>query len=254
MAEKRKNIIVRRTAQILKSFVQKPKGWGVTALASHLGLAKSVVFEILNTLVDEGLVKKDEKEKLYLCGNELLSLALTHYSNIDLLKASRSVLEKLTKEVGETSILTQIIGNKNIVIEKVDGTNPLRFSLERGTMLPLDKGSSAKVFLAFLPDEKKKEVIDKYKIDMSKLKEELEIVKKRGFAISKEEVYSGVNAIAVPIFNSYNELVATLTIGGPSLRYYNKENKQSKYKLISKILAAAEEISLQMGFLKWEWS
>lgn len=68
MAEKRKNINVRRTSQVLKSFIHKPKGWGVSALASHLGLAKSVVFEILNTLVDEGLVKKDEKEKTYLCG------------------------------------------------------------------------------------------------------------------------------------------------------------------------------------------
>jgi DNA-binding IclR family transcriptional regulator len=68
MAEKRKNINIRRTAQILKSFSQDPKSWGVSALASRLGLAKSVVFEILNTLVDEGLIKKNEKEKMYLCG------------------------------------------------------------------------------------------------------------------------------------------------------------------------------------------
>jgi len=254
MAEKRKNSAVRRTAQVLKSFTQEPKGWGISALASHLGLAKSVVFEILNTLVDEGLVEKDEKEKRYLCGNELLKLALAHYGSIDLIKISRPVLKNLAKETKETTILSQIIDNRNVVMEKTDGTEPLRYTIDVGTVLPLNRGSSAKVCLAFLADEKKKELIDKYKIDMSKLKEELEIVKKRGFAISKEEVNPGVNAISAPIFNNYNELVATLGIGGPSIRY-DEGNEQSKYELISKILAAAREISTQMGFLSnWKWS
>lgn len=254
MAEKRKNIIVRRTAQVLKSFDQNSNGWGISALASHLGLAKSVVFEILSTLVNEGLVKKDEEKKIYLCGDELLKLALTHFSNIDIIKVSRPVLKNLAKEIRETVLLSKLIDNRNIVIEKFDGPQPLRFIIDVGTVLPLDKGSAAKVFLAFLADEKKKELIGRYKIDMNKLEEELEMVKKRGFAISKEEVYSGVNAISAPIFNNSDELVAVLGIGGPSLRY-NKENEQGKYKLISKILAAAKEISVQMGFLsEWKWS
>jgi len=254
VAEKRKNIIVRRTAQVLKSFAKNPKGWGVSALASHLELAKSVVFEILSTLVDEGLVKKDEDKKIYLCGNELLNLALVHFNNMDLIKISRPVLVNLAKEIKETAILTQIIDDRNVVVEKVDGTQPLRYTIGIGTVLPLDKGSSAKVYLAFLADEKKKELIDKHKIDMSKLKEELERVKKRGFAISNEEVNPGVNAIAAPIFNNYNELVATLGIGGPTLRY-NEKNKQKKYELISKILSSAREISTQIGFsLNWKWS
>ncbi len=254
MAEKRKNIIVRRTAQVLKCFAQKPNGWGITELASHLGLAKSVVFEILSTLVDEGLVKKDEKEKTYLCGNELLKLALTHFSNIDLIKISRPVLKNLAKEIRETVLLSQVIENRNVVIENIEGTEPLRYAVDIGTSLPLDKGSSAKVNLAFLPEEKKKEIINIYKVDMNKLKEELKMVKKRGFAISKEEVSLGINAISSPIFNKYNELEATIILAGPTLRY-NKGDKQSIHELISKIISCAKEISTQIGFsLNWKWS
>jgi DNA-binding IclR family transcriptional regulator len=43
----------------LKSFTKNTNGWGVSDLASHLGLAKSVAFENLNVLVEEGLIKKD---------------------------------------------------------------------------------------------------------------------------------------------------------------------------------------------------
>jgi len=250
MAEKRKNIIVRRTAQVLKSFAQRPKGWGITELASHLGLAKSVVFEILNTLVDEGLVKKDEDKKIYLCGNELLNLALVHYGSIDLIKAGRPVLKKLTKELGETTMITQIFGNRNIIIEKVTGVNPLQFTLDMGAELPLNKGSSAKVYLAFLPDKEREKLINTYKIDFTKLREEIETVREKGYSTSKEEVYTGVNGIAAPIFNNYGELVATIIIGEPSSRSSSSSN--NKY-LIPKILGAAKEISFRMGFLNWKW-
>ena len=247
MAEKRKNIIVRRTAQVLKSFVKEPKGWGISALASHLGLAKSVVFEILNTLVDEGLVKKDEKEKTYLCGNELLKLALTHFGNIDLIKVSRPALKKFVKDFRETILLLQIIENKNIIVEKVEGPEPMRFILDIGMEVPLYKGSSGKVWLAFLPDEEREELINKHKneINITKLRGEIETVRKKGFSTSIEEVYPGVNAIAAPIFNNYSELVGVISAGGPSFRYSES--------LIPKILDAAKEISFQMGCLNWKW-
>ena len=245
MAEKRKNIAVRRTAQVLKSFAQNPDGWGISALAHHLGLAKSVVFEILNTLVDEGLFKKDEKEKVYLCGNELLRLALTHFGSIELIKVSRPVLKKLSKELGETTLLIQLVEDENIVIEKFDGVNSIRFVINVGTKLPLDKGSSAKVWLAFLPDKEREKLINTYKIDFTKLREEIETVREKGYSTSKEEVFADVKGVAVPIFNNYSELVAVISVGGPAFRY----NKN----LIPKILGAAKEISFQIGCLNWKW-
>jgi len=245
VAEKRKNIIVRRTAQVLKCFAQRPKGWGITELASHLGLAKSVVFEILSTLVDEGLVKKDEKKKLYLYGNELLILALKHFANIELIKISRPVLKKLSKELGETTMLTQIIGNKNIVIEKFNGASPIQFTLDLGTELPLYKGCSAKLYLAFLPDKEREKLINIHKIDFTKLREEIKTVREKGYSVSNEEVFTGVRGIGAPIFDNYSGIVAVISVGGPTFRY----NKN----LIPKILGAAKEISFQLGFLNWKW-
>lgn len=220
---------------------------GVTALASHLGLAKSVVFEILNTLVDEGLVKKDEKEKMYLYGDELLKLALTHFGSIELIKVSRPILKKFVREFGETILLFQIIENRNTLVGKVEGAKPIQFTLGIGMEVPIYKGSSGKVWLAFLPDEEREEIINKYKnkINITKLREEIKTVRKKGFSTSIEEVYPGVSAIAAPIFNNYNELVGVISAGRPSSRYDEF--------LIPKILDIAKEISSQMGFLNWKW-
>lgn len=245
MAEKRKNINIRRTAQVLKAFSEKPKGWGVTELASHLGLAKSVIFQILNTLVDEGLVKKDEKRYFY--GDGLLKLALNHFGSIELIKVSRATLEKFVKEFGATTLLFQLVENRNTLVEKVEGLEPIKFTLSIGMEVPIYKGSSGKVWLAFLPDKERQEIINKYKnrINITKLEEEIEIVRKKGFATSIEEVYPGVSAIATPIFNNYDELIGVLSAGRPSL-YYDEF-------LIPRMLNVAKEISFQMGYQNWKW-
>jgi DNA-binding IclR family transcriptional regulator len=246
MTGKRKNLAVRRTAQILKSFTKNTNGWGVSDLASHLGLAKSVVFENLNVLVEEGLIKKDEEKKEYFIGDELLRLSLTHLGNIEIIKVSRPILKDLAKELGETVLLSKIINNRTIIIEKVDGSYPLRFAIDIGAELPLYKGSSAKVYLAFLPDKKREELIKIHQINMNRLKKEIEIVRKRGYAISKEEVFTGVYALTVPIFNNSDEIIAAIGVGGPSLRF-------KKETIVAKILDAAKKVSFQMGYLNWRW-
>jgi len=198
--------------------------------------------------VDEGLIKKDEKEKTYLCGNALLKLALTHFGSIDLNKVSRPVLKKFVKEFRQTILLFQIIENRNIVVEKVEGADPIQFTLSIGMEVPIYKGSSGKVWLAFLPDAEREEIINKHKNvinNITKLKEEIETVKKKGYATSIEEVYPGVSAIAAPIFNNYNEIVGVISAGRPSFQY-------DKF-LIPKILDIAKEISFQMGYLNWKW-
>jgi len=74
--------------------------------------------------------------------------------------------------------------------------------------VPTHKGSSGKVWLAFLPDAEREEIINKHKNvinNITKLKEEIETVRKKGYATSIEEVYPGVNAIAAPLFNNYKD-------------------------------------------------
>ncbi len=58
MAQRRKNRTIRTIAAILKSFSRETPSLGVTELSKKLGLAKSVVHEVLNALVEEGLVAK----------------------------------------------------------------------------------------------------------------------------------------------------------------------------------------------------
>lgn len=253
MAEKRKNINIRRAAQVLKAFSEKPKGWGVTELSSHLGLAKSVTHGILRTLLEEGLLKKDKDKGIYTCGKEILKLALFFYSNMEITKIARPRIKKLVKKIDETALLIQYIDNKVVVIDKTVGDKPLQLGLRIGVELPLLRGVGSKIILAFSPDEKADKIISRNpdpKVDITKLKEDLKSIRGKGYTISNEEVYKDILAVGAPIFNKDGKLEAVISIGGLSTTYKNLEKRD---KVIKAVLTTAKEISFQMGYLNWKW-
>jgi len=253
VAEKRKNINIRRTAQVLKAFSEKPKGWGVTELSSHLGLAKSVTHGILRALLEEGLLKKDKDKEIYICGKEILKLALFFYSNMEITKIARPRIKKLVKKINETALLVQCIDNKIVVIDKTVGDKPLQLGLRIGVGLPLLRGVASKIFLAFLPDEKADKIISRNpdpQVDITKLKENLKSIREKGYAISDEEIYKNVLAVGAPIFNKNSELEAVISVGGLSTTYKNLEKRD---KVIEAVLTTAKEISSQMGCQNWKW-
>jgi DNA-binding IclR family transcriptional regulator len=253
MAEKRKNINIRRTAQVLKAFSEKPKGWGVTELSSHLGLAKSVTHGILRALLEEGLLKKDKDKEIYTCGKEILKLALFFYSNMEITKIARPRIKQIVKKINETVLLIQYIDNKVVVIDKVVGDKPLQLGLRIGVGLPLLRGVASKIFLAFLPDEKVDNIISRNpdpQVDITKLKEDLKSIREKGYAISDEEIYKNILAVGAPIFNKDGKVEAVISTGGLSAIYKNLEKRD---KVIKATLTTAKEISSQMGFLNWKW-
>jgi len=228
VAEKRKNINIRRTAQVLKAFSEKPKGWGVTELSSHLGLAKSVTHGILRALLEED-------------------------SNMEITKIARPRIKKLVKKINETALLVQCIDNKIVVIDKTVGDKPLQLGLRIGVGLPLLRGVASKIFLAFLPDEKADKIISRNpdpQVDITKLKENLKSIREKGYAISDEEIYKNVLAVGAPIFNKNSELEAVISVGGLSTTYKNLEKRD---KVIEAVLTTAKEISSQMGCQNWKW-
>ena len=67
--------------------------------------------------------------------------------------------------------------------------------------------------------------------DSMKLKNVLQIIRKKGYAVSQEELHKGVVSIAAPVINKKGEILASVSIAGPISRInqeqYSKVNKAS---------------------------
>jgi len=64
--------------------------------------------------------------------------------------------------------------------------------------------------------------------DVSKLKQELSIIKREGIAIDNEEFVPGVKCVATPIKDANGNVVAAASISGPSGRLSSERVQEIK--------------------------
>ena len=65
----------------------------------------------------------------------------------------------------------------------------------------------------------------------------------RGYAISREETYTGVYGIGVPVFGHGGSVVAGIAIAAPTFRM----DSATMLEHAQKVMAAAETISARLG-------
>jgi IclR family transcriptional regulator, KDG regulon repressor len=216
-----------RAIRILKSFSVDDKELSLADLHRVLGLSKSSLQRILNTLVLHGLLDKDQKQKTYQLGMELYFLGQLVEKNSHLLSVSRSFMEKLRDELGESVSLSVIHHRERKCIGYVPSNHELTTLIFVGQTSPLYAGASAKILMAYLPEKELAEYVTGMEFEKItqftiKSKEDLykELVKIRrnGFATSYGERVKGAFSVSAPIMNRFQDVVASLSLTIPTVR------------------------------------
>jgi IclR family transcriptional regulator, KDG regulon repressor len=216
-----------RAIRILKSFSVDDKELSLADLHRALGLSKSSLQRILNTLVLHGLLDKDQKQKTYLLGMELYFLGQLVEKNSHLLSVSRSFMEKLRDELGESVSLSVIHHGERKCIGYVPSNHELTTLIFVGQTSPLYAGASAKILMAYLPEKELAEYVtgmEFEKITQFKIKskedlyKELVKIRRNGFATSYGERVKGAFSVSAPIMNRFQDVVASLSLTIPTVR------------------------------------
>ncbi|GAE28554.1 transcriptional regulator [Halalkalibacter wakoensis JCM 9140] len=252
MGEKRDNTLssVKNALRVLKSFSIEEPEKKITDLANSLNLGTSTVSRLMTTLASEGFVYK--KNQRYRLGWPLLSLSGVVTSDIEIHTEATPVLHSLLSKTGETSHLNILENREVICIHKVESNHTVRTFTHIGSRNPLHCTSSGKVLLAFNEKDLFDEIIENDLIsythntisDPKKLKEALKEIREHGYAISREELYQGVTAIAAPIRDYTGRVVAAVNTIGPIQRI----NSHTIPNHIKRVCDAAKEISERLGY------
>jgi DNA-binding IclR family transcriptional regulator len=204
--------VLERTFAILERFDEEHPEWSTTELARSLGLPIPTVHRILMALRRRGYVTQHEETKRFRLGVAALQLGDRARVAVDLRAVALPVLQSLTADTGETSLLTVLTPDRQrgVCLERVESAQPLRLSVTPGRQLPLHAGASQKVLLAYLPDDDAERVIDAGLehlcvatiTDPQSLRRELARIRRRGWASSYEETNVGVWGVAVPVLQA----------------------------------------------------
>ncbi len=245
--------VLDRTFAILDLFDEERPEWTATEIARTLDLPVPTTHRILMALKQRGYVSQHEETKRFRLGVGALHLGDRAHASVDLRSLSRPVLKRLSRETGETALLTVVApgGSRGVCLERVETAQPLRLSVQPGRRVPLHAGASQKALLAFLPEDAVERVLsqplerlcERTIVDPSLLRAEVSRIRKRGWARSAEETNLGVSGIAIPVLSERGGVVCAIGIAGPSARL-DDARIASEFRQVA---SAAEEIATALG-------
>ena len=251
MQKKYQAPVVKKAFSILNAIAKNQRGMRISEISSRLNIGKSTVHGITSALEQAGAIIRDPVSKQYNIGLTLLDLGKAAYERIDFKINARPVLEDLMEQCGETVFFGIRNGDRVTIIDKVDSKKDFKITSPVGTSLPLQVGAIGKLFLSCM-DEKELETYlqtnplslytPKTIIDIEQYKQELEKVRKNGFALDNEEYITGVRAVAAGI-NPYGAYHPAIWIVGFKNAMYGSKLEN----IISLICTAAEHINERLA-------
>ena len=225
----------------------------VPQISQILGYGQGKTYRMIRTLVQFGFLQGNAKEAQYSLGLNALRIGLLAQQNFSLSSIAYPLMKELSSLTKETVLLTMVNGTKGICVERVESEEPIRFSkFHPGAILPLHCGASSKILMAYLEEKQWDRIIaeeglrkytEKTVTDPDQLKAHLRMIRKKGYALSDEEVTPEVRAVAAPIFNSLGELAGGLGIAGPAYRI----DKRKMHSLATLAVQFAQRISSELG-------
>jgi len=246
------NQSIERAIDILFCFSRERPTLTINDISRQTGLPLSTCYRLIGTLRKKGLIDLNEEPNRYHLGMALLRFHDIIMDSLDLVGIARPFLERLTEISGETAQLIRRNNNVGICIEKTDSPATLMVRPDKGTVIGLHSGASGKAILAFLPLKEQERIIAQTGLkkfgpstitDPAVLREKLDRIRRQGYAVSHEEIYAGVAALAVPVFDAADRVVASICVAGPKERFSDEKIKA----LVGPLMDAARSISTRLG-------
>jgi len=235
-----------KAVEVIEYLANSQNGAGATEISKDLNYGVSSIYHILNTLKECNIIEQDKRTKKFKLGLKLWQIGMLAYEHNPISITLRPYLKKLKDLTGETANLT-VMDNYNIVyIAQVESDKLVKMFTRPGATAPLHCTAAGKIFLAFKDENIRNSILDKIELikytentitDKDSLIEELEKIRQNGCGFDNEEREIGVSCIGAPVFDIHNDVIACITISGPTSRF-TAENKD---KWINDVIMVARE-------------
>ena len=225
---------------------------GVTEVAAELGVHKSTAFRLVAVLESRGFVEQLADRGKYRLGFGVVRLAGAAAAQLDLAREGRPVCEALAADLEETVNIAILDGDRAVNVSQVRGPAALSTHNWVGQSTPLHATSSGKVLLAHAADAVRKDVLSRELprytpatiTDAEVLRQSLDGIAEQGWGSTVEEYEVGLTAVAAPVRGADGDVVAALSVSGPSFRL----SPDDLPRLARRVGAGADELSRRLGF------
>jgi DNA-binding IclR family transcriptional regulator len=211
-----------RAAQLLTLVLDSDEPLGVGDLALAAELPKSTASRLVSSLERHGLVRRNGARGKVQAGPAILRFAHRGVVDRNLVELAQQPLEVLAERSGETVNLA-VPGARGVEhLAQVESRHFLGTGQWVGRTVDYHTTAVGKVLVAYgaaeLPAGRLKRLAPATIVDRATLDKELERVRDEGFATAIDELEPGLTALAAPVRGPSGDVLAALSVSGPTLR------------------------------------
>lgn len=238
---------VDRALDILMAFTTQDYELSASELLSRVSLSRPTMYRLLYTLEQKGFVTSSGDPQKFRLGPSVAYLSHVWSSSLDISSVAQPIMRRIWETTGETVALFVPQGNFRSCIAEIPSNQPLSFKRGIGYREHIVRGASGRAILAFskTTHEQLQEYLSPLNLELNTYLEELELTRKRGYAMSQDELIKGAVAVAVPFFSNKDIVSGSIGVFGPTVRM----DKQRIEKIADLLRTEAGNLSKSLGYL-----
>ena len=247
---------IERALEMLDAF-DLNSSYSLKDLSSITGQPEASLYRVLVTLQKRGYLSQNEDGTYQLARKVLYGRVLDEAETLRTL--ARPILEELVRRFDETASLSYCFKHYIQVLDSVETFQSFRIANRPGRIIPPHCSAMGKSILAFQTNEATDVLLEAYGLirrtehticDRQALRDELELVRRRGWACDREESTLGGICFGSPIFDKTGRAIAALSVSSPVQRMTPAREQQIQEAVLQvggRVTAAVKGASKRNG-------
>lgn len=234
---------------LLEELAQSDHPLGISELSESLGLGKSNVHRILQTLISLKYARQTP-DSTYEASLRMWEMGHQIFSNFSFRDIAKPYMQQLSDQTNETVHLSERDGFEVVYIEKIESREPVRAYTQLGGRAPAYCTATGKIQMAFLPEKDIRHCFETAHqftphtiTDADAFCREAAENRARGYAVNRGEWRADIVGVAAPIADSSGEVVAAIGVSAPSSRVDAEEME----RYAKTVTGYARDISRELG-------
>ncbi len=240
-----------RGLSVITAFGADAPALTLSDVARASGLTRAAARRFLLTLVDLGFVRQDGK--LFSLTPKVLGLGYAYLSSQSLPAVAEPHLERLAREVHESSSMSVLDGPDIVYVARVPTSRIMTVAINVGTRFPAYATSMGRALLAGLDDDALDEQLADLRLEaftdrtvrtVDDLRRRIRETRRQGYALVDQELEYGLRSIAAPVHNRRGAVVAAVNVSSHVSRI---TRERARRDLLPPLLRTVEEIETDLA-------
>lgn len=221
-----------RAHDVLTLLTEEAYKWKLSDMSKHLGISKSTLYSLLQTMERLQWINRDRNET-YALGSTVGDFGSAYFRQYDLIEEFRRTAEPVMRKLQESVQLARLDGNEVLYLTKVEAPSPVQMVSGPGVRFPAHATGLGKSLMADMDTEQvlrvfPQEALHKVTVHTIGSREtflqELEKVRLEGYSLDIQEGVMGFCCVAAPV-RRRGSIVAAVSCSMPIHHWEGKKGE-----------------------------